>query len=209
MNEIDNKDRKSLMNDIMQVIMENGIKATTMDNVAAMRSMSKRTLYEIFGSKEGMIKEVLEWQHHRNKERFDEIIQSAPNVMEAMLKVFIYQGQSISRASVAFLNDMDSFHNNNQKLGKAAHIELLNRKAIQAIQLGIRQGVFHPDVNYKLTLLMTFVQMESLKRMEEFFPPNVTLKDAYDVIYTGLLRSIATPKGMEIIDSLLEKYKQQ
>ncbi|MDE5807821.1 MAG: hypothetical protein K2H76_06855, partial [Muribaculaceae bacterium] len=73
---------------------------------------------------------------------------------------------------------------------------------------GIEQGVFRKDVNYPITLHLMRIQMESLKRMEEAFPPGITISDAFDYISTGFLRSIATPKGMEIIDSAYRRKSE-
>lgn len=75
-----------------------------------------------------------------------------------------------------------------------------------AIRLGIRQGVFRSDSNYPVIIPLFRVQMESLKRMEEFFPPGITLVEAYNAIALGLLRSIATPDGMRVLDELTEKF---
>lgn len=76
----------------------------------------------------------------------------------------------------------------------------------QAIKLGVRQGVLRKDVNYNIMLPLFHVQMESLKRMEEFFPAEITLIDAYRTIVLGTLRSIATAKGMETLEKLAPKF---
>lgn len=41
----------SLINGIMMILLQNGLKATTMDSIASALQISKRTLYEIFSSK--------------------------------------------------------------------------------------------------------------------------------------------------------------
>ena len=41
--------------------------------------------------------------------------------------------------------------------------------------------------------------------MHDVFPPDVTLAQAYESITIGFLRSIATPKGMQILDGLTAK----
>ena len=48
---------------------------------------------------------------------------------------------------------------------------------------------------------MMKVQMESVKRMEELFPPDITLLQIYDSISLGFLRSIASPAGMKLLDA--------
>lgn len=49
------------------------------------------------------------------------------------------------------------------------------------------------------------LQYESLACMHDVFPPDVTLAQAYESITIGFLRSIATPKGMQILDELTTK----
>lgn len=78
---------------------------------------------------------------------------------------------------------------------------------LTAFKTGVKQGVFRDDINYEVTAQLLRVQMESLKRMEEFFPKNITLVEAYNAIIVGMLRSIATPKGMEIVDNMANKFK--
>ncbi len=72
--------------------------------------------------------------------------------------------------------------------------------------MGIKEGVFRKDANYNVILSLLRVQMESLKRMEEFFPPDITIVEAYNWISLGFLRSIATPKGMMTLDRLTDKF---
>lgn len=73
--------------------------------------------------------------------------------------------------------------------------------------LGVRQGVFRDDVNYEIIIRLFRIQMESLKRMEGFFPKDISLVEAYNAISLGMLRSIATPKGMEVIDGIAGRFQ--
>lgn len=67
---------------------------------------------------------------------------------------------------------------------------------------GVEEGVFRPNIDYRIIIRLFMIQMESLKRMEENFPPDVTLLEAYETASTALLRSIATPKGLEILEEI-------
>ena len=68
------------------------------------------------------------------------------------------------------------------------------------LRLGIQQGVVDPNVNIRAYLALFEVQMESLKRMEEFFPADITLIDALDTVSHSFLRSIASRKGLDMLD---------
>ena len=56
---------------------------------------------------------------------------------------------------------------------------------------------------------MLRIQMESLKRMEEFLPSSVTISEAYDTIITSFLRSIASEYGAKVLDETIRKYSAE
>ena len=80
------------------------------------------------------------------------------------------------------------------------------RNMLKAIDDGIKQGVFRSDVNYPILLRMFRIQMESLKRMEEFLPQDVTLNEAFDTISISFLRSIASQEGAKILERIKNSY---
>lgn len=194
-----------LVHAIFPILAEKGPSHTTMDLLARRLSMSKRTLYEIFGSKDDMIKQIMEHLHKEYHRQVEEITRNCDNVMETMANVLIYHQKTMSKLSARFFRDMDDryshlrgdYESNSRKW--SGYME-------NAIRLGIRQGVFRSDSNYPVIIPLFRVQMESLKRMEEFFPPGITLDEAYNAIALGLLRSIATPDGMRVLDELTEKF---
>lgn len=194
-----------LVEAIFPILAKYGPSHTTMDFVAKKLSMSKRTLYEIFGSKDEMIISVMRQLRHNHNKDIDKLIETSANVMEAMANVLIYHQRMMSRLSADFFRDMDKRYHHIRKEYEENNCKW-EEYISSAIRLGRRQGVFRTDTNYRVMFTLFRVQMESLKRMEEFFPPGVTLLDAYNVISIGFLRSIATEKGMKTLDQLTTKF---
>lgn len=196
----------ALLKSISTIIFRRGLKATTMDGVASSLGMSKRTLYEIFGSKKDMILHTVKYWQAQHHQKAQEIFSTAPTIMEAMFLTFKYHLRFMRDVNVEVLRDMDreyreirdQFENRDGVWGEA----LLN-----AINVGIEQGVFRPDLNYKVMLPLMRIQMESLKRMEEFFPADITIAEAFDAIGIGFLRSIASQEGMKILDEVIRNSK--
>ncbi|MBP3590649.1 MAG: TetR/AcrR family transcriptional regulator [Muribaculaceae bacterium] len=186
---------------IIRMITENGLKSLTMDRVAATLGMSKRTLYEIFGSKACMIQQTLAHYHREHIKRCDAIFAHSDNVMEGILSVYRHMRNIIAKLHTDFFRDMD------EAFADVKHQyedfeDKRHKHFLEMFQRGIAEGVFRPDVNFLVQSKMLHVQMEALKRMEELFPKDLTLVDVYDSIIIGFLRSIASPKGMEILDRI-------
>ena len=199
---------EDLCDRITDILAVRGLSRTTMDYLAKELTVSKRTLYEIFGSKDEMIKALIDRMERQHSEEMKTIIKQSSNVMEGLAQILLHIQNTMQKLSVNFFRDMDiRYKHLRHEYDKNFHTR--TGVITQAIKLGIRQGVLREDVNYSVTLPLFHIQMESLKRMEEFFPSQITLIEAYRTIALGTLRSIATAKGMEILEKITPKYHNQ
>lgn len=193
-----------LMEKILPIIVEKGLKSTTMDIVSSRLGMSKRTLYEIFGSKSRMIKEVLEANGRKNHEMVKEAFATSGNVMEAFIKIYRHTRDTLGKTNVNFFKDMDRLYRDERKtyddIREGRYLEMM-----KIFEKGVSEGMFRADVDFLIQSRIMTIQMESLKRMEELFPPDIELQRVYDALIVGMLRSIASPKGMKILDRLTEE----
>lgn len=197
---LSDKQMSELCHVIMTIIYEKGFKSTTMDLVAAELRISKRTLYEIFESKTGMLAAVIDHLSKTQKEQNETIVREAPNMLVAIMRIFNIQRQRIANLNVNFFRDMDRLYQTvrpqYEKQRKEREMALA-----ESFRIGIEQGLFRSDLNYLVIARMLEVQMESLKRMEELFPPDLSILECYDSISLTFLRGILTPKGLDILEN--------
>lgn len=190
-----------LLRSIGLFLMDRGMKATRMDDVAKALGMSKRTLYEIFDSKKDMIRQVLKFQSDNIIKMVEEAFENSPNVLVALLKIARHQRASISQINADFFRDMDDLY-----AEMRIDYEDIRRRRFDGltkiIKKGIAEGVFRDDADYRLKIRLWEVQMESLKRMEEFFPADITLVEAFEAITDNFLRSIVSPKGLDMLNEM-------
>lgn len=198
------KDHQGLLRKIAPLLLENGLKSTTMDSVAATLGISKRTLYETFGSKSDMILEVLDEIDNQNKEFASRAFAEAENVMEALIVIFKRNRDLVGSLNVDFYRDMDRLYKDKRKDFDRGQ-QSFHERMLQMFKVGVEQGMFRPDVDYNVQSRMMGLQMEGLKRIEELFPPDITIQRVFDSIIIGLLRSIASPEGMRILDRLTQE----
>lgn len=193
-----------LLDSIADIIVRNGIKATSMDSIASSLHISKRTLYEIFGSKKEMTIHVLEALHRKICSDHARLFKETDNVLEAILLSFLKHRDFMSKANVEFFSDMDSLFAEAKVHSAESRLALIDN-IVGMLRRGVEQGYFRSDLNLSVQCRMLLIQMESLKRMEELFPPDISLLDAYDSVSIGFMRSLASPKGMKTIDHFINK----
>lgn len=193
--------KSDLLKRIVPLVFENGLKATTMDLVASRLGISKRTLYELFNSKSEMIEEVLAEIDRQSQETVMQIYEESDNVMEALVKVFMHNRDQISNVNVEFYRDMDRLYRDKRESYNKIREQRIE-KMIQMFRLGVEQGMFRDDVDYVVQCRVMALQMEALKRFEELFPSDIPVQRIFDGIIVGFLRSVASEKGMKIVDNV-------
>ena len=182
-----------------EIVLRCGNLSVRMDDVAQELSVSKRTLYEIFGSKEDLLLECMNRHITRMSKMLEEEIGREEDVLTVFLKhLEVLINESRERDHNKF-EDMDKY----PKLKKVFHEHLaeMARRMRGFMELGVKQGVFRDDLNMDV-LMKAFSAMGTMANKEsdkgEF---------RYDELIDGtlvvLLRGIAAPKGM----AKLEKYR--
>ena len=182
-----------------EIVLRCGNLSVRMDDVAQELSVSKRTLYEIFGSKEVLLLECMNRHIAHMSKMLEEEIGREEDVLTVFLKhLEVLINESRERDHNKF-EDMDKY----PKLKKVFHEHLADmaRRMRSFMELGVKQGVFRDDLNMDV-LMKAFSAMGTMANKEadrgEF---------RYDELIDGtlvvLLRGIAAPKGM----AKLEKYR--
>lgn len=194
--------KRQLLTAIYPILLQKGLKSTTMDTVAHTLGISKRTLYEIFESKTDMIKEVMGHHSEIQQRKIKAIIDNSPNIMVALLDIFYLHRQEMELINVNFFKDMDRLYPELRDNYEERH-EHHRKFLLTLFEKGVKQGVVRNDINLLIMTRMMEIQGESLKRMEELFPPEITLVEIFDTMTIGFLRSLASRKGNDLLDSYL------
>lgn len=206
--EIDRQQFEKILDCIIASLMKQGLKVTTMDSIASSLKMSKRTLYEMFGSKEDMFREVHQYFHKKIGEAHKEIFESSGNIMEAIIRCFLYNRDLMSNVSADFLKDIEQYSNHSEILSdcKQRH---LHQNLYDVLKRGVDEGYFRPDINLEIQSRMIILQMQSLKMAPQLFPEDISLLEVYDNIIIGLLRAVSTQKGLGELEKAVESLSQR
>lgn len=150
-----------------------------------------------------MLKEVIQRLHDKSQAKAEEIFKTSENMMEAMVKVIKMHQGMLTKIRPDFFRDMDD-RCKHLRPDYDSRDEQMNRHISRIVALGIKQGMFRKNLDLEMSLRLLRIQIESIKRMEDYFPPEITVAQAFHYIGQGFLRNIATQKGIEY----LEKYEQ-
>lgn len=217
MNKSDNKgtgqnltESRSILRDnitdfAMEMFKKRGIKGVTMDEIASSMGISKRTIYEIFENKEELLVNGLLQKRREDEKIIEEFRKKKLNIIEMTMVRFKYVINEHKSICPQFFSDINKYPK------VVSTIEDFRKKEREYImeyyKIGIREGFFRDDLNYEV------MDMVITHLFDFMFTSDIFTKYDFTVIYRNLtityLRGIATPKGLEIIESFLKEYNNK
>ncbi|WP_311417732.1 TetR/AcrR family transcriptional regulator [Hoylesella nanceiensis] len=178
----------------------NGVRQVKMDNIANYLSISKRTLYEIYPTKEDLLLECLKKHDKRYESRVEQYIEeSNPNAIEIIIFSYKMKLEHFLQLNPLFLEELCkykrviSYFDARDKERDTNFEWLFNR--------GVEEGFFRKDLNPRIISNMFTISLKEAIDNELYkeFGMEYLFRD---IVFT-LVRGICTIKGIEAIDQLL------
>ena len=180
---------------------QRGIRQVKMDELAATMSISKRTLYELFGDKESLLMEVLIHTHHEKLQMLEEVRQNSDNVMEIIVAFYQYSIRQLEKTSLKFFEDLERYPRVREMIESSKQHNAKN--VSEFFQTGIEQGIFVKDLKPEILEFLFGEQMERVLRSD--LVKQFTISQIFENTMLVMLRGISTAKGLEIIDKYLKE----
>lgn len=180
-----------------------GVKNVRMDDIASSLSISKRTLYELFGDKEELLVEVVKAHRDSVKQYMSEVASKAENVLEVIIGFYEMTIDEFQQTNRKFFEDIKKYPKVLTFLEESRKENIAS--AMEFYQKGVEQGIFRDDVNYHIVQEMISGQMDAL--MKSF--PTYSLEDIFETLVFMHMRGISTEKGLEIVNDFLSRVKRE
>lgn len=191
----------------MRMFVTQGIKSVRMDDIAQQLGVSKRTLYELFGDKEGLLYLSMTCYFEQNRLRWDALCADARNVLESMFRVL---GSVMDHADTT-----GRLMDNLKKFYPAVYDKLTregtekNRQEFRSmLRQGISEGLFLDRINIDLAINVLYYTASALvTRKGLVLPEGISEREAFVEIVSNFFRGISTAKGMQLVDDYLRRYE--
>ena len=187
----------------LKLFHNKGIKEITMSQIAEDLHISKRTLYEIYQSKERLVLGCLKQKQEQNRLQMEDAVKESANVLEGILRVFrlkLNESHHISPVFVAQLQDYPAA----RKYFAEQH-ERQRQEAVAFLVRGIEEGVFLPETDFEIVYDMTAMMVENVFALHLI--ENHTMAHVFSNTILRYIRGCSTEKGIAIIDAWISNNK--
>lgn len=197
--------RRKVVDAAVQAFTTSGIKSVTMDDIATLVGISKRTLYELFVDKEELLEACILRSQEELDRFIDELLAKSDNVLEVLLKLFLYSTERFHATNRLFFEDL-------KKYPKACDLMHQGRRhdseeTIRFFREGVEQGIFRDDVNFAIVNLLVREQMNVLLNTD--ICSQFSFQEVYESIMFTYLRGISTEQGARELDRFILDYRNR
>lgn len=192
-----NEQKERIMKYAFNEFVTKGLKAVKVDDIAAAMGMSKRTLYEFFGDKEGLLIECMKYNHEQRRMEFEQMRKNSKNALETLTKLYHVRLNEVKTVNPAFLSDIKKYEELMAYLEKSS--EEKNEFALTFIDECVKDGMFRNDIDYNLLLNTFEILCRSILDNELY--KQYDFENILNTVNLTFVRGVCTAKGLEVVDS--------
>lgn len=200
--------KQRIIDEAEKLIIMNGVKATTMDDIAKYLGISKRTIYEHFKDKSELIETILDNAYKKNQKQEVIIFSESDNVLEGLLKILRTRKSSINLQKVRTALELKRYYPEIFNKMMCEHDGM--QKLESTFEQGKQEGVFRSDVNVKTSAFL-FSEQSRILFTEHFGTVDynehidIPTLQIFEDLFLNFLRGISTQKGIEIIEKYISE----
>lgn len=189
----------------LELFLQKGCKAVTMDDIARENGISKRTLYEIFTDKSQLLEECIELLYLQMSDYSKTFMNNSSNVIDVLFILHNSQSDVLLDLKKNFFSELKRYYYVIYKKSIEYFIDFHKKMTLDYIIRGQKEGLIREDINTELVSKIIIEISTILENSEVFTLKNYSRKELFREVIIFYIRGICTPQGIELID---KKCKQ-
>jgi len=191
----DNKNEKEKILVVAdRLFRENGLYKTSMDELAALLQISKKTIYKHFPSKENLVMEITKFWLVGSTERVDKIVHSKTDVVSKFVKLLEDYSCELSRVSDKWIKDFQVHYPDIWKSVEEFREEKIFYYARKLFKQGMKEK-YVVNIPTEIVIASHIASMRAIVNPKFLMENNFSMTEALKYVFEMQLNGILTDKG--------------
>lgn len=192
-NNVDTKEK--IIETATEQFMRYGIRSVTMDDIARMAGVSKKTIYQEFTDKNQLVYETFDSAIRNDKKAMEQIPKFQDGVIDHLLGLTAYIRRRFSDFNPMILNEIQRYFPQCWQLFEEFKNKHIVNEIIELLEKGKSEGVIRTEINSEIIALMRMEQMMLTFDPLKFPPSKYNQVELQLHIFEHFLYGIFTDKG--------------
>ena len=181
-----------------------GLRSVTMDEIAVETGMSKKTIYQVFKDKKSLIKEVINYEIERMRNRILEAIKNKNlNPIERTIEIHKLIIQMQRNYPPQLERDLQRLYPDIIDEIQSRVMEQMRKAIIDNLKNGIAQGYFREDLNPEIIAGFQMVRSQFYRLRHQMpFLSDYSNEEIVKELLKYHLHGICSNKGLEFLQTI-------
>jgi AcrR family transcriptional regulator len=200
--------KKRILSESLPLMLNYGVKAMTMDELAKRIGISKRTIYEHFEDKDTLLTEILQYNKKLKEQQFKKVLEESSNVIHAFFHLLTNTESSTFTKMVSRHEEIKRYHPAvYQKIVCSDENQEIERVE-KLFKLGVKQGVFRKNLKTDIAASLFRTILFQLWNDENKLREQYAFEKIFRSFIEIFIRGCCTEKGLDVIETIQkEKVK--
>lgn len=188
-----------------EMFLKYGFKSVTMDDIASEMGISKKTIYQHFCNKNDLVEATTLNLFDTISCGVDGIREMGKNSIEEIFIIRSFMMQHLNNETASPFYQLQKFFPKIFSCLRQKQFQKMHGCMHENLVKGIDNGLFRADINVEFVSRIYFTGLTGVKDNDIFPAEMFAISDLTKQFLEYHLRGIVTPKGLEILEALLEE----
>lgn len=192
------KEMEKVITTASALFSHSGIRSITVDDIMRNCSMSKRTFYEHFNSKEDLMNQILAQWTTKSARYLSMNRYISVNAISEMTNFFCTTEKLLRRIRPIFFHELKKYHAGSWQMLDQFSTDSLVPFVLQNIDRGQKEAIYRNNINKALVVEIYFSSLQMV--LEEPRMQGADLESIYHEMNILFLHGLVNVKGMKLMD---------
>ncbi|MEM9325746.1 MAG: TetR/AcrR family transcriptional regulator [Bacteroidota bacterium] len=192
--------RQRIIDGSMHLFNQYGVRSVTMDDVAREVSMSKKTLYQYFTNKDGLVTAAAKSHIEQEKVEYAGIAEVAENAIDELRLIGDCMRKDLRDMNPSLLFDLQKFHREAWDAFLDFKNEFIRGNIEQNLQRGIAEGYYREDLDVRILSRFRVEQVQMIFDPRVFSTEEYSFLEVQMQLYHHFVYGLLTEKGRRLFN---------
>ncbi len=174
-----------------------GVRAITMEDIARLAGVSKKTIYQEFIDKKQLVKEAFSMALKEDQDTLDKILEGEDGVIEHLVHTSKMVRERLSNLNPMVLLEIQKYFPEVWEMFNQFKEEIIVTDIVNVIEKGKTLGYFRPEINAKILANMRIDQISAAMNPSNYDRRDFSLLTLHMEMLDHFLHGIFTEKGRQ------------
>lgn len=172
-----------------------GVRAVTMEDIARLGGISKKTIYQEFSDKKDLVKEAFEVLLEQDRRKLNFILETEDGVIEHLVRTSKMVRERLQNINPLVIMEVQKYFPESWRMFEDFKVNVIMEDLINVIERGKKLGYFREEIDSHILAKVRINQITSGFDPENFTRSDFNLVEEQMVLLDHFLHGIFTEKG--------------